>query len=89
MYERAVHYRGELIEKLSNFDDELADLYLSGAEPHEIEESAINAAICKSIQDLEAVALFCGSALKNKGVQPLLDGVIKYLPSPSQTTARV
>ena len=47
----------------------------------------IEQAISKSIAGQRAVALFCGSALKNKGVQPLIDGIIKYLPSPQRVEA--
>lgn len=89
LFDRAIHFREKLVEQLSNFDDELADSYLSGTEPFQIHEELINHAIKKSITGQHAVALFCGSALKNKGVQPLLDGVIKYLPSPSASTSKV
>ena len=82
IFDRAVNFREQLIGQLVDYDDELADAYLSGAEPHEIDASLIDQAIRSSINEQKAVALFCGSALKNKGVQPLIDGVIKYLPSP-------
>jgi len=48
---------------------------------------AVEDAIKKTILNNQAVALFCGSALKNKGVQPLMDGIIKYLPSPRKVQA--
>lgn len=76
--------REELIEKLGNYHDEIADEYLSGTDPWEISEDLINEAISEAVRNHKTVALFSGSALKNKGVQPLIDGVIKYLPSPSE-----
>lgn len=64
---------------MSEHDEKIADLYLGG---EEIESDLIESAIRDSIKTQKSVALFCGSALKNKGIQPLLDGIIKYLPSP-------
>jgi len=75
-----------MIEQLSNYDDELADLYLSG-EINEITTQSIDNAIRKAVLSKRAVPLLCGSALKNKGVQPLLDAVLKYLPSPEHIQA--
>ena len=85
LFDRAMEYRQRLIEQLSEHNDEIAELYLSGAEPWEIKQELIEQAIREAIASHNSVALFCGSALKNKGVQPLIDGVIKYLPSPSTT----
>jgi len=66
---------------LANYCDDLADLYLEG-DLDSISPEAIDNAIRKAVFSQKAVPLLCGSALKNKGVQPLLDGVLKYLPSP-------
>lgn len=85
LFGRAMEYRQRLIEQLSEHDDDIAELYLSGAEPWEIDQELIESAIRDAIAHHNSVALFCGSALKNKGVQPLIDGVIRYLPSPSTT----
>ena len=72
-------YRDELIESLADYDDELAEYYLSGAEiSSEVIEKAIRVATIKH----GFVPVLCGSAFKNKGIQPLLDAVVKYLPSP-------
>jgi elongation factor G len=72
-----------MIEALANYDEVLADLYLEG-ELEKISTSDIDRAIAKAACSMKAVPLLCGSALKNKGVQPLLDAIIKYLPSPEQ-----
>lgn len=74
--------REELIEKLAEFDDEMADKYLM--EEDISEEEMINS-IKYSLKNYDSVALHCGSALKNRGIQPLLESVIKYLPSPQET----
>lgn len=87
-FERAYHYRNQLIEQLANYDDELGDLYLSGTEPDQIDQDLIDKAIRKALVSQKAVPLFCGSALKNKGIQPLLDGIVKYLPSPENVEAK-
>ena len=71
--------RIELIEKLADFDDDLMESYLA---EKEIDNEAIYKAIRKGTIDLKIVPMLCGSAFKNKGVQPLLDAVVKYLPSP-------
>lgn len=72
-------YRDELLEALADYDDKLAEEYLSGAEiSAETMETAIRTATIKH----GFIPVLCGSAFKNKGVQPLLDAVIKYLPSP-------
>ncbi len=81
----AHHYREQLIEKVSEADDKLLEKYLHG---EDISEAEIKAALRKrtieSVRGDEApvVVVICGSAFKNKGVQPLLDAVVDYLPSP-------
>lgn len=76
-----------MISQLANYCDELADLYLDAADIDQISQQLIDQAIRKAIASKKAVPLLCGSALKNKGVQPLLDSVIKYLPSPETKNA--
>ena len=72
-------YRDELLEHLADYDDKLAEDYLNGLEvSSEIIEKSIRTATIKN----GFIPVLCGSAFKNKGVQPLLDAVIKYLPSP-------
>ena len=72
-------YRDELIETLADYDEALADNYLNGVE---ITASTIESAIRKATIKDGFIPVLCGSAFKNKGVQPLLDAVVKYLPSP-------
>jgi elongation factor G len=77
--EQAEEYRTKLIEKLADIDDKIGDMYLNGETPS---ESDMIAAIRKGVIGLKLVPVFCGSAFKNKGVQPLLDAVLAYLPTP-------
>ena len=72
-----------MIEKLANYDDELADLYLS-EDFDAITETEIDRAVRAAVRSQKAVPLLCGSSLKNRGVQPLLDAIVKYLPSPDE-----
>lgn len=77
--EEASLYREELIESVADFDEELAEIYLGGEEvTSELLTKAIRHAVIKE----GFIPVFCGTAFKNKGVQPLLDAVIDYLPSP-------
>ena len=62
-------YREELIESIADFDEELAELYLNGGE--EISEICLKAAIRKAVINESFIPVFCGTAFKNKGVQPL------------------
>ena len=71
--------RSEMIENLSDYDDEMMSLYLEG---QEVPEDMIRRTIRKAAIGLNIVPVMCGSAFKNKGVQPLLDAVVAYLPSP-------
>jgi elongation factor G len=76
---RAEEARETLIDAVGTFDDELAEAYL---ETGDVEISQLKAAIRKAVLELGITPVFCGSAFKNKGVQPLLDAVVDYLPSP-------
>jgi len=75
----AEKYREQLIVTLSEIDDVIMEAYLS-EEP--ISEEMLYASIRKATIDLKLVPVFCGSALKNKGIQPLLDAIVRFLPSP-------
>lgn len=69
----------KIIEAACDYDDALADKYLEGAE---ISNNEIKGALRKGVLKREIFPAFCGTAFKNKGVQPMLDAVIDYLPSP-------
>jgi elongation factor G len=71
--------RNEVIEAAADFDDSIMERYLEGVE---VDLDAIHAALRVGTLAGRLVPTFCGSALKNKGVQPVLDGVLRYLPSP-------
>jgi elongation factor G len=82
----AKHYREQLIEKVSEVDDKILEKYLHA---EEITEEEIKAALRKRVLtsvhskgEAAFVPVICGSAFKNKGVQPMLDAVVDYLPSP-------
>jgi len=79
MAETAEEYRETLLETLAEVDDEIMEAYLA-EEP--ISERDLRAAIRRATIDLKLVPVLCGSALKNKGIQPLIDGIVDYLPSP-------
>ena len=77
--DQANQYRESLIEALSDFDDDLANKYLEG---EEISEDELRKAIRTATLTIKFVGVIPGSALKNKGVQMLMDAVVNYLPSP-------
>ncbi|MFN8370084.1 MAG: elongation factor G [Bacteriovoracaceae bacterium] len=77
--DEAQKLREQLLDSISAFDDKMLEDILEG---REITEEAIHAAIKKGTQSLQLTPVFCGSAVKNKGVQLLLNGVARYLPSP-------
>lgn len=79
MKELAVKYRARLIEKISEQDEELFEIYLAGNEPT---EKQIRNALRKATISLEVVPVMCGSAYKNKGIRRLLDAIVNFLPSP-------
>jgi elongation factor G len=72
-------HREKLIETLAEFDDAIAEKYLEGTE---VSEKEIMEAIRQATLSLQAVPVMCGSALRNKGIQPVLDAVVDFLPSP-------
>jgi elongation factor G len=82
--ELAAQYREKLLEAVAYADDELMELYLGG---EELTVEQIKAGIRKITTTSAAYPVLCGSAFKNKGVQPMLDAVIDYLPSPLEVPA--
>ncbi|MBA2847860.1 elongation factor G [Thermosulfuriphilus ammonigenes] len=72
-------YREALLETLADIDDSIMEKYLA---EEEITEAEIHQAIRRATLGLKGVPVFAGAALKNKGVQPLIDGIVRYLPSP-------
>jgi elongation factor G len=87
----AKRYREQLIEKVSEADDKILEKYLKGEEPTEDEiKAAIRKRVNSSVRtkgEGAFVPVICGSAFKNKGVQPLLDAVVDFLPSPLDVPA--
>ncbi len=79
MKQQVKEYRNKLIEKIAETDDALLEKYLSGQEPT-VEE--LKKVLRAAVIAYKLVPIFAGSSLRNKGVQPLLDAVIDYLPSP-------
>ena len=79
MLSEAKVYRDKLIEAVSDFDDDLAEKYLEGKE---IDVDQLMLAVRKATVSLKFFGVIPGSALKNKGVQRVLDCVVNYLPSP-------
>ena len=79
MYELAIKYRDLLIDKVSEYDDQLLDKYL---EEEEITSGDIKKALRNATINNAVVPVLCGSSYKNKGVQLLIDAIVHYLPSP-------
>ena len=75
----ALLYREQLVETLADLDDRVMEMYLGG---EEIPLADLLAVIRQGTIDLKIVPLYCGTALRNKGVQPLLDGIVHFLPNP-------
>ena len=77
--DKAEEYRTNLLETLADINDEIMEKYLEG---EEISEEEIKKAVREGTLAFKIVPVLCGSAFKNKGVQPLLDAIVDYLPSP-------
>ena len=86
LVEKVAEYRAQLIEDVAEADEELLEKYLGGEEltPEEIKKGVRALTVTG-----EAFPVFCGTAFKNKGVQPILDAVIDYLPSPLDVPAMI
>lgn len=84
MLEKAKEYRAELIEAVSEFDDDLMMKFMEGEEPTVAE---LKAGLRKAVCDNKIVPVTCGTAFKNKGVQLLLDAVVDYMPAPTDVKA--
>jgi elongation factor G len=79
LIQNAMEYRDKIIESVAEDDDEIMEAYLSETD---IDSTKLRSAIRRTCIDLKLVPVLCGSALKNKGIQPLLDAIVSYLPSP-------
>jgi elongation factor G len=78
---KAEEWREKLVEKVAGEDEVLLEKYLAG---QEISVEELRKTLRQATIDYKLIPVFCGSALKNKGVQPLLDGVVHYLPNPTE-----
>ena len=79
MLEQAKEYRNQMLEAVSDFDDEIMEMYLEG---EKVPSDKIRAAIRRATVAVKMVPVVCGTSYKNKGVQKLLDAIVDYLPSP-------
>jgi len=79
LVDTAQYHRDILIERIAETDDTLTTKYLEGKD---IAPAELRAALRRAVLRLELVPVLCGSALRNKGIQPVLDAVVNYLPSP-------
>ena len=81
---QAEEYREKLIEAAVELDDDVMAAFFDGTMP---DEPTLHRLIRKAVRDITFIPVLCGSAFKNKGVQPLLDAVVEYLPSPVDVPA--
>ncbi len=79
MEEEVAHYRSKLVESLAELDEGLTEKYLNG---EEISEAEMKDVLRKATISMKAVPVLCGAALRNQGIQPLIDAIVDYLPSP-------
>ena len=84
MMELAQQYRENLLEAVSDFDDDIMEMYLEG---EDVPVDKIKAAIRKATVAVKMVPVVCGTSYKNKGVQKLLDAIVDYMPSPLDVPA--
>ncbi len=83
--EEAAQYRALLIEEVASYDENLLEKFMEDEDS--ITEDEVHAALRAAVMDMAIIPMICGSAFKNKGVQFLLDGVCRYLPSPMDKEA--
>ena len=83
--DEANNLRGQLIEAVAEYDENLLEKYFE--DPESITEDEVHNALRAATQDMSIIPMICGSSFKNKGVQFLLDGVCRYLPSPEDKEA--
>ena len=81
LQEKADEYRAKLIEAIAESDENLMEKYFAG---EELSVDEIKRGIKKGCLDLAIIPMLCGTAFKNKGIQPLLDAVVDYLPAPDE-----
>lgn len=85
MQAEAEEWRAKLVEAVADYDDKLLEKFFE--DPNSISEIEIHEAIRKATIDMAIIPMLCGSSFKNKGVQKMLDGVCRYLPSPMDVEA--
>ena len=87
MQDEVDEYRGKLIEEVAAYDENLLEKYLE--DESSISEDEVHAALRAAVMDMSIIPMVCGSSFKNKGVQFLIDAVVRYLPSPLEKPAIV
>lgn len=85
MVDEVKQYRGQLIEEIAGYDENLLEKYMEDEES--ITEDEINAALRAATLDMSIIPMMCGSSFKNKGVQFMIDAVCRYLPAPTDKEA--
>jgi elongation factor G len=85
MVEEVAEWRGKMVEAVAEYDDELMEKFFD--DPDSITADKLIEVIRKATIDMKIVPMMCGSAFKNKGVQRLIDGVVRFLPAPTDVAA--
>lgn len=84
LYEEAMNSRAVLLESLANLDDFIGERYLEDVDCRQLPRNDLIGAVRRLTLSNKVVPVFCGSALRNRGIQPLLDAVVSFLPSPTE-----
>lgn len=84
LYEEAMNSRAVLLESLANLDDFIGEKYLEDVDCKQLPRNDLIAAVRRLTLSRKVVPVLCGSALRNRGIQPLLDAVVSFLPSPTE-----
>ncbi|GAO30024.1 elongation factor G [Geofilum rubicundum] len=85
MVEEVAEWRGKMVEAVAEYDDELMEKFFD--DPDSITADKLIEVIRKATIDMKIVPMMCGSAFKNKGVQRLIDGIVRFLPAPTDVAA--